>query len=81
MKQYYVLYTYMANYSRTIPVLANSPEDAFKSACGMYSDDFLAKATVYVFDAPPALIVHKGERYTFEQAQRILLAYLRATGR
>ncbi len=62
MKQFYVLWTYIANFSRLIPIKAESAEAALKESCGYFSDDFKRKATVYVFDAPPTTIQFKGEK-------------------
>lgn len=51
---YYVTWTYMANYSeKPIEVQAESAEAAAKCALGLYSDDFKAKAKVYVWSFPP----------------------------
>lgn len=36
-------------------------------ATGYYGDGFDKKATIYVFDAPPALIMHKDEWVSFEE--------------
>ena len=68
----------MANYSRTIPTMANSPEDAMHATCGAFSQDFLAKATVYVFDAPPALIVYKGRAFQKDGEGKHVGAFLNA---
>lgn len=62
MKQFYVLWTYIANFSRLIPIQAENAEEARKMTCGYFSDDFKKKATVFVFDTPPALIQYKGEK-------------------
>lgn len=63
MRTFYVLWTYIANFSRLMPVRAETAEEAYMESCGHLSEDFRAKATVYVFDAPPALIVYKGEGF------------------
>lgn len=56
MKTYWVMWTYIANYSeRPIKVTAESPEHAIKLTTGYYSDDFKKKASVYVFDREPVL--------------------------
>ena len=61
-----MLWHYIANYSEILPVEANNAEDAIERACGFYMGSsntaFRDKATVYVFDSPPVVIVHKGER-------------------
>lgn len=67
MKQFYVLWTYIANFSRLIPIKENTAEDAYKATCGYFGDDFKQKATVYVFDTPPTMLVYKGEKMGVEQ--------------
>lgn len=62
MKQFYVLWTYIANFSRLIPVKAENAERALMESCGYFSEDFRKKATVFVFDSPPTMIQYKGER-------------------
>lgn len=66
MKQFYVLWTYIANFSRVIPVKSDTPENAAKETCGYFSDDFKKKATVFVFDSPPTMVQYKGEKMGFE---------------
>lgn len=61
MKDYYLLWTYEANYSRCLRVTAESPEHAIHCMCGFYSDDFKKRATIFVFDHPPALVSDRGE--------------------
>jgi len=63
MKTYWVLWTYIANYSRLMCVEeAKSPEEAIQRTTGYFGADFQQKATVYVFDHKPALVVVKGEK-------------------
>jgi len=56
MKTFYVLWTYIANYSSLMEVKAETPGAALHTATRHYSDDFIQKATVYVFDTPPVLV-------------------------
>ena len=54
---FWLLWTYIANYSdKPFRVEAESPEDACRQLYGIYSDDFAAKATVYVFEHEPVLV-------------------------
>lgn len=55
-RKYYVLWTYIANYSSVLEVEATSPSQALDVATGFFSKDFHAKASVYVFDHEPVLI-------------------------
>lgn len=64
MKTFYVLWTYVASYSRLMSVQAENAEEAAKLACGYFDENFHKKATVYVFNVPPAMIVHRGEDKT-----------------
>lgn len=59
MKKFWVLWTYIANYSSLLEVEAESPEDAIKRTTHMFSNDFHMKANVYVFDHPAILIQEK----------------------
>ncbi len=61
MKTYYILWTYIANYSELHKVRADSPELAIKSFTGCFSEDFQKKAKIYVFDAPPIMFMDKGD--------------------
>lgn len=62
MRKYYVLWTYVANYSKLITVEAENPAEAHKQAVGWYGKEFHDKATVYVFDQPPVATVTNAER-------------------
>ncbi len=62
MNQYYVLWTYIANFSRLITIKADNAEEARKLSCGFFSEDFAKKATVFIFETPPAIIQYKGEK-------------------
>ncbi len=55
MKSYWVMWTYIANYSKPIHVRAETAEDAIDQACGFFSADFKKKASIYVFDREPVL--------------------------
>lgn len=66
MKTFYVLWTYIANYSRLLPIKADTAEDALKESVGYFGPEFHKKATVYVFDSPPSILTYKGERMTIE---------------
>lgn len=56
MKTYYVLWTYVANFSKLLTVQAASPREALDQATGFFSLDFKHKGNVYVFDRPPVLV-------------------------
>lgn len=58
MKSYWVMWTYIANYSKPVRVEAKDAEDAIDKVCGYYSKDFQQKASIYVFDREP--VVRKG---------------------
>ncbi len=54
MKTYWLLWTYIANYSdKPLRVQAKDPKEAADSLRRMYSDDFAKKATIYVLDVEP----------------------------
>jgi hypothetical protein len=63
-KTYWVIWTYIANYSeQACPVAAFSPEDAAKVIIDSYGgEEFARKATVYVFDHKPVLVMRKGKK-------------------
>lgn len=50
---YWVLWTYVANYSSLMKVEADSPEQAKEKVCDWYGPEFLKKAHIYVFDKEP----------------------------
>jgi hypothetical protein len=89
MRTFYVLWTFSANYSRLIPVAAETAEQAAKETCGYFREEFRQKATVFVFDAPPALITHRGvdyprtgdtaSRFTYNVDRRHVDAYREAS--
>ena len=51
--KFYVMWTYIGNYSPLSEVYADSAEDAVKMETRFFSDDFHKKANIYVFDKPP----------------------------
>jgi hypothetical protein len=55
-KKYWVLWTYVANYSSLVEVDAESGEDAADKVTGFFSKDFQQKASVYVFDREPSFV-------------------------
>ena len=62
MKTYYVLWTYIANYSELREIEARSPEEAHKAMTDWFGPEFHAKATVYIFDKAPVMTYTKGEK-------------------
>ena len=70
MKTFYVLWTYIANFSRLLKVEAKDADAALQCTVGWYMESdnpaFRDKATVYVFDSPPARIVYKGKTLDYE---------------
>jgi hypothetical protein len=62
MKDFYVLWTYLGNHSSVMHVPALSAESVRDAVFATYSDDFGAKATVYVFDRRPVLTSLPGKR-------------------
>lgn len=61
MKTYYVLWTYVANYSKLMEVQATCSEDAVKQCTFLYDKYFFDKANIYVFDTPPILKKEGGQ--------------------
>lgn len=55
MVKFWVLWTYVANYSKLIEIEAASPAQAINNTTGFFSDDFRKKATVYCFDRAPMM--------------------------
>jgi hypothetical protein len=61
MMDFYILWTYSANYSdRPIKIRAHNAQEAVKSFAKFYSKDFQDKATVYAFTEPPVGIWKNG---------------------
>jgi hypothetical protein len=56
MNTYWIIWTYIANYGR-MSFKANSADDAVNMLYRHFSSDFENKATVYVFDKEPALVL------------------------
>lgn len=56
LKPYYVLWTYMANYSELICILTSSPEEAVKLTTGYFGEKFHEMGNSYVFDTKPVLV-------------------------
>jgi hypothetical protein len=64
LKKFWILWTFVANYSdKLIQVDALDADSACRIALGSYSPE-LTKATVYVFDTAPALVMRKGVEVT-----------------
>jgi len=62
VKTYFVLWGYVANFSdEPIVIKARDPHDAKEKLYSRYSDEFRAKARVWVFDHAPALTTHGGD--------------------
>jgi len=57
MKKFYVIWTYIGNYSNVMELFGNTAEDILKSLYGFYSEDFKKKANIYIFENPPILQV------------------------
>lgn len=60
-RTFWVLWTYVANYSHLIEVRAPTADDAARRATAGYSADFRKRATVYVFEHPPVLVEGEDE--------------------
>lgn len=54
MRTFWYMWTYVANYSSPQPIEATSAEEAVAKVALMWGEEFTAKATIYVFDKPPA---------------------------
>lgn len=55
MKEYFVTWTYNANYD-TLVIEAESPLDAINKVLNSFSKDFAEKGKIYVFEKPPIVI-------------------------
>ena len=56
MLDFYILWTYSANYSeKPFKIRAYNAKEAITNFTKYYSDDFQKRATVYAFTEPPAL--------------------------
>ncbi len=68
MKDFYLIWTYSANYSPLMKVRAESALSAQRVVTDFYGPDFRAKASVFVFEQPPTAIYHQGRPIpTFEE--------------
>ena len=54
-KTFYVLWTYVSNYSRLQTIQATTAGEAYEMATAFYGPKFLDEANVYVFDTPPVI--------------------------
>ena len=54
MTEYFVIWTYIANYGKMVVHATNQHEAAEKVRAG-FSDDFRKRGTIYVFDSPPKI--------------------------
>lgn len=57
MKEYFVMWTYQTNYSGLLRVHAEGPLEAAQHFVGHYGEDFKRRASIYVFDTAPALML------------------------
>lgn len=57
MKEYWVMWTYSANYGNPRSVMANSPQEAKDKVVAYFSPDFQAKGNVFVFASPPVISI------------------------
>jgi hypothetical protein len=62
MKKFYVLWTYMANFSSLMEIDAKDAEEARKITVGYFGPEFHKVACVYVFDTAPVMSHNCGER-------------------
>ena len=62
MKEYFVIWTYIANYGVMKNYSASSPEDCARRVAIGFSEDFQKKGKVYVFDSPPAAMYDQTEK-------------------
>lgn len=56
MYKFFVLWTYIGNYSKLIEVRADTPLEAINTVTWLYGKDFQEKASIYVFDKKPAFV-------------------------
>ncbi len=63
-KDFWVLWTYEVNFSKLMKVRAISAEQARQRATWLYdlNKDFQRKASIMVFDQPPAIHIEEGVR-------------------
>ena len=61
MQDYYILWTYHANYSdKPTKIRAYNAKDAVKNYVKFYSEDFKKHAKVYAFTEPPVSVWNNG---------------------
>ncbi len=56
MKDFYVIWTYIGNYSKVQKIEAKDELEAAERATYCFSNDFKQKGTVYVFDRSPVYV-------------------------
>lgn len=62
MQDYYILWTYSANYAdKPIKVSASNPDEAVKNFARFFSSDFQKKAKIYCFSERPISIWNNGK--------------------
>lgn len=62
MNDYYILWTYEANYAdKPIRISANNPDEAVKNFATFFSSDFQKKAKVYCFSESPISVWNNGK--------------------
>lgn len=64
MKTYWIIWTYIANFGR-MTVQAKSEDEAVNRLYDCFSPDFENRATVYVFDKEPSLVLRNGQKDVF----------------
>ncbi len=64
MKNYWILWTYIANYGR-IRLPARDAKHAADQLYACFSPDFKEKGTIFVFDTEPALVLHREAEIPF----------------
>ena len=63
MNTYFLLWTYLGNYSdKPLKVEAENPGAAIDKLCRWYSKDFAEKATIFVYETLPVETQIKGIR-------------------
>lgn len=69
MKKFYVLLTYIANYSKLMEIEARDATAAHKACTDWFGPEFHAKSTVYIFTEPPVVTYMKGEKIFYGAGQ------------
>ncbi len=57
MRDFWVIWTYIGNFSKLQKVQANNPADALERVTGFFGSDFRKRGSVYVFDKEPVISV------------------------